>query len=163
MGTTRKLAIAAYQATHPQANKQTKPLVPGSFLGMGVALAASCITGASAQNDTNLGPGMTGGGYVYTPPAATLDITAFAVLGAAAGVAIIVGCTALICHKAVNKFATGARIEPLSDVIVYNNPGYEVLGIAYEAQAPATNPRTPAALLGVKEGFVENESGVLKV
>lgn len=48
MSTTRKLAIKAYQETHPTVHVK-KPSLPGSFLGLAVVTSALCITGVGAQ------------------------------------------------------------------------------------------------------------------
>ena len=159
MGTTRKLAIKAYQETNLPAKvqKEAKPVVSGSFFGTSVAYAAaalSTISGAAAQNFTVLLPDERGqGDGIYRAP--PVDVTALVVVGATSGAALLAVGTAYVLYRAFRTIGTGHQIAPLSDVVVLNNPGSEVPQIAIEMQAPAINPKTPAVLIGVKEAFVE--------
>ena len=98
MSTTRKLAIKAFQESQPVVllKKETKPSPPGSFLGLAVATAAMCITGAGAQ--TNV-------------PSTNTDVAVFAGVAVATTVLIVglgVGCAirqVLIknCESAQNR------------------------------------------------------------
>ena len=131
MGTTRKLAIQAYQSTHPEPKKELRSVqAPGQFFGMTVAFAASCIQGASADYSTERDP--------------KEDKNAFIAFGSVTVALIGIVALAALTQKMINLFnrlPVSHRIAPLVQVEL-------------ELHATTTNPKTPLALTGVREAFI---------
>ena len=158
MGTTRKLAIKAYQEAHPQpkVQKEVKSVVSGSFFGTSVAYAAaalSTISGAAAQNIT-LAPST----LDFAATAAPQDLSPAIIIGVASGVAIVAVGAAFVGYRVIRACGTGHRVAPLNDVIIANNPANNPLwvgsDVAIELEAPGINPKAPVVLTGVKEAFI---------
>ena len=140
MGTTRKLAIKAYRSTHPEPKPKRElrsVQAPGSFLGLAVACAASCIGGASADYRTERDP--------------KEDKNAFIAFGTVTVALIGIMALAALTQKMINLFnrlPVSHRIAPMSNRIL-PLPQVEI-----ELYATTTNPKTPLALTGVREAFI---------
>ena len=150
MGTTRKLAIKAFQETHPELKPKpvTRTCAPGQFLGMTVAFAASCITGASAQNGTNvtLGPPIIPDETGFGPTNSPVDNVGFGPLIASMSGGLLVVIASFVGYRIAMHFASNARVEPLRDAVVISNPVVQSPEVVLEMKAPAINPTTPVAL-----------------
>ena len=160
MGTTRKLAIKAYQEANPQpkVQKEAKSVVSGSFFGTSVAYAAaalSTLSGAAATNSTE-------STMDFVAPTrfshSDTSLTAPIIIGVATGAAIVGIAVAFVGYRMIRACGTGHQVAPLNDVIIANNPSnnplWEGSDVAIEMEAPGINPKTPVVLTGVKEAFI---------